>query len=63
MNSQSSISQQSLPPACLSGEPTEAKQQPTTEVELWEPPFDRWLHLADDLLRDWPAGKFRAKKM
>ena len=22
--------------------------------ELWEPPFDRWLKLTDDLLRDWP---------
>ena len=22
--------------------------------ELWEPPFDRWLRLTDDLLRDWP---------
>ena len=26
------------------------------EVELWEPPFERWLRLADDLLRDWPHG-------
>jgi hypothetical protein len=24
------------------------------ELELWEPPFERWLRLADDLLRDWP---------
>ena len=23
-------------------------------LELWEPPFDRWLRLTDDLLRDWP---------
>ena len=23
-------------------------------LELWEPPFDRWLKLTDDLLRDWP---------
>lgn len=63
MNSQSSVSQQSLPPACLSSEPAEVDQQLTTEVELWEPPFDRWLHLADDLLRDWPKGKFRARKI
>jgi hypothetical protein len=26
------------------------------ELELWEPPFERWLRLADDLLRDWPHG-------
>jgi hypothetical protein len=26
------------------------------ELELWEPPFERWLRLADDLLRDWPQG-------
>ena len=33
-------------------------QQSQTEqnVELWEPPFDRWLKLTDDLLRDWPHG-------
>ena len=24
-------------------------------VELWEAPFERWLRLADDLLRDWPG--------
>ena len=23
-------------------------------LELWEPPFERWLKLADNLLRDWP---------
>ena len=23
-------------------------------LELWEPPFDRWLRLTDDLLRGWP---------
>jgi len=30
-------------------------QKPPTEsnLELWEPPFDRWLKLTDDLLRDW----------
>jgi hypothetical protein len=26
------------------------------ELELWEPPFERWIRLADDLLRDWPHG-------
>jgi hypothetical protein len=26
------------------------------ELELWEPPFERWMRLADDLLRDWPHG-------
>jgi hypothetical protein len=30
--------------------------QPGPELELWEPPFERWLRLADDLLRDWPHG-------
>jgi hypothetical protein len=25
-------------------------------TELWEPPFERWLRLADDLLRDWPGS-------
>jgi hypothetical protein len=32
------------------------EQKPHTESnpELWEPPFDRWLRLTDDLLRDWP---------
>ena len=29
-------------------------RQPGPELELWEPPFERWLRLADDLLRDWP---------
>jgi hypothetical protein len=24
-------------------------------VELWEAPFERWLRLADHLLRDWPG--------
>ena len=63
MNSQSTIPQQSLPPAFVSGEPNEVNQQLATETEVWEPPFDRWLHLADDLLRDWPKGKFRARKI
>jgi len=25
-------------------------------LELWEPPFDRWLKLTDDLLRNWPTN-------
>jgi hypothetical protein len=33
----------------------ESQQSPTEQnIELWEPPFDRWLKLTDDLLRDWP---------
>lgn len=24
-------------------------------VEVWEAPFERWLRLADHLLRDWPG--------
>jgi len=31
--------------------PTPPPQQP---IELWEPPFERWIRMADDLLRDWP---------
>jgi len=38
-----------------SPEPPEG-QKPHTEsnLELWDAPFDRWLKLTDDLLRDWP---------
>jgi hypothetical protein len=25
-----------------------------SDTEVWEPPFERWLRLADDLLREWP---------
>ena len=32
----------------------EAQATRGPEVEVWEPPFERWLRLADDLLRDWP---------
>ena len=28
-----------------------------SEREVWEPPFERWLRLADDLLREWPSRK------
>jgi hypothetical protein len=27
--------------------------QEAPEFEVWEPPFERWLRMADDLLRDW----------
>ncbi len=25
-------------------------------IELWEAPFERWMRLADHLLRDWPGA-------
>ena len=28
-----------------------------SEREIFEPPFERWLRLADDLLREWPSSK------
>jgi hypothetical protein len=31
--------------------PTPAPLQP---IELWEAPFERWIRMADDLLRDVP---------
>lgn len=37
------------------GEPDAEKLEYAGPTELWEPPFERWLKLADDLLRDWPA--------
>jgi hypothetical protein len=33
--------------------------QPT--VELWDPPFERWIRMADDMLRDWP-GPIKARE-
>lgn len=24
------------------------------EADVWEPPFERWIQMADDLLRHWP---------
>jgi hypothetical protein len=24
------------------------------ELDIWDPPFERWLRLADELLRDYP---------
>ena len=29
---------------------------PGPEMELWEPPFERWLKLADELLHEWSNG-------
>ena len=29
--------------------------QHAPDTEAWEPPFERWLKLADDLLRNWPV--------
>ena len=38
-------------------EPPEVQKSHTEQnLESWEPPFDRWLKLTDDLLRDWPHG-------
>ena len=27
------------------------------EMEVWEPPFEHWQRLADDILRDWPSAQ------
>lgn len=31
------------------------RENGSSEMEVWEPPFERWLKLADDLLRDWSS--------
>ena len=31
--------------------PSSAPLQP---IDLWDPPFERWMRMADDLLRDLP---------
>jgi len=31
--------------------------QHVPDIEAWEPPFERWLKLADDLLRNWVVPK------
>ena len=31
--------------------------QHAPDIEVWEPPFERWLKLADDLLRNWAVPK------
>ena len=40
----------------LASQFAEQGQQLEPELDLWDPPFERWLRLADDLLRDWPHG-------
>jgi hypothetical protein len=40
----------------LDSQSAEQAQPLEPELDLWEPPFERWLRLADDLLRDWPHG-------
>ena len=55
MNRQSNSSQEFPLPIHLTPENESEEQQLAPEVELWEPPFERWLRLADDLLRDWPG--------
>ena len=32
------------------------------ELEPWEPPFERWVRLADDLLRDWHHGSIPERR-
>lgn len=27
------------------------------DFDVWDPPFERWLHMADMLLADWPNSK------
>ena len=65
MNSQSYNSRadtsKSLEKSGRLGEPAAEKQEYNSSPELWEPPFERWLKLADDLLRDWPAPPSRAR--
>ena len=39
---------------------------PTTStqpaVEVWDPPFERWIRMADDMLRDWPRPLNNARE-
>ena len=44
----------SSPPASI---PNFCTYPSDSETEVWEPPFERWLRLADDLLREWPRNK------
>ena len=30
--------------------------EPDPDTEIWEPPFERWMRLADDLLQQWPTS-------
>jgi len=50
-NSSEPLNQSGFPSRFADGE-----QPSGSELELWEPPFEPWLRLADDLLRDWPHG-------
>jgi len=38
--------------------PSPEVQDPAFQLsfELWEAPFERWMRLADHLLRDWPGA-------
>ena len=49
-------SPESTDSSALASQFAEQAQPPEPELGLWEPPFERWLRLADDLLRDWPHG-------
>lgn len=55
MNTQSGTSQALPQHSIFAADPAQQDQQLASAVELWEPPFERWLRLADDLLRDWPG--------
>ena len=33
------------------------KLEYVSDLESWDPPFERWLRLADHLLRDWPVAR------
>lgn len=35
------------------------KTQSEPELEVWDPPFERWMKLADDLLREDRASRSR----
>jgi len=37
--------------------PESQLSQDAPDIEVWEPPFERWLKLADDLLRNSPVPK------
>ncbi|HUK46930.1 MAG TPA: hypothetical protein VLW06_05035 [Terriglobales bacterium] len=38
----------------LENSPVSQDPQSAPEVDLWEPPFERWIRLADSLLGDLP---------
>jgi hypothetical protein len=39
----------------LQNSPVPQDQQFLSEMEVWEPPFERWMHLVDSLLGKAPA--------